>query len=159
MSTTQVANVYVVEYMIPMWMNTFSSGWTVIHSRNERFSLVRNIWTLLHYMMTSSNGNIFRVTGPLCEHCTPQGHRVHEQCLTTKVVIDQRSSGQDRDLVGLVLPFRSRVIKTSSALVRYWNFFGGPSVGYRCPIWTDTSHFIWLWLLTNCVHIRPKFMY
>ena len=30
------------------------------------------------------------------------------------------------DLVALVWPIRSRVITTSSALVRYWNFSGGP---------------------------------
>ena len=30
------------------------------------------------------------------------------------------------DLVALVWPIRSRVITTSSALVRCWNFFGGP---------------------------------
>ena len=34
------------------------------------------------------------------------------------------------DLVALVWPIWSRVITTSSALVRCWNFFGGPSVGF-----------------------------
>ena len=34
------------------------------------------------------------------------------------------------DLVALVWPIRSRVITTSSALVRCWNFFRGPSVGF-----------------------------
>ena len=50
------------------------------------------------------------------------------------------------DLVALVWPMRSRVITTSSALVRCWNFFGGPSVGftrYRSLPCTATSHLVW----------------
>ena len=53
------------------------------------------------------------------------------------------------DFVGLVWPIRSRVITTSSALVRCWNFLGGPSVGftrYRSLPRIDTSHLVW----TSC---------
>ena len=35
------------------------------------------------------------------------------------------------DFVSFVWPIRSRVITTSSALVKCWNFFGGPSVGSK----------------------------
>ena len=35
------------------------------------------------------------------------------------------------DFVSLVWPIRNRVITTSSALVKCWNFFGGPSVGSK----------------------------
>ena len=50
------------------------------------------------------------------------------------------------DLVALVWPIRRRVITTSSALVRCWNFFGGPSVvftRYSYLPCTATSHLIW----------------
>ena len=53
------------------------------------------------------------------------------------------------DFVALVRPIRSRVITTSSALVRCRNLFGGPSVGfrrYRSLPCIDTSHWIW----TSC---------
>ena len=47
------------------------------------------------------------------------------------------------DLVALAWQIRSRVITTSSALAMYWNFFGGPSVGFKrytsLPC-TATSH-------------------
>ena len=62
------------------------------------------------------------------------------------------------DLVALVWPIRSRVITTSSALVRCWNFFGGPSVGiYRdCSLKCDELLmslpaclvFKWLWFMS-----------
>ena len=39
--------------------------------------------------------------------------------------------GKIWDLVALVWPIRSRVISTSSALVKCWNFLGCPSVGSR----------------------------
>ena len=54
------------------------------------------------------------------------------------------------DFVALVWPIRSRVITTSSALVRCWNFFRGPSVGftrYRSLPCIDTSHLVW----TSCL--------
>ena len=38
------------------------------------------------------------------------------------------------DLVALVWPIRRRVITTSSALVKCWNFFACPSVG-ECKVW------------------------
>ena len=50
------------------------------------------------------------------------------------------------DLVALVWPIRSRVITTSSALVRCWNFLGGPSIGFtreRSLPCTATSHLVW----------------
>ena len=53
------------------------------------------------------------------------------------------------DFVALVWPIRSRVITTSSALVRCRNLLGGPSVGfrrYRSLPCIDTSHLIW----TSC---------
>ena len=53
------------------------------------------------------------------------------------------------DFVALVWPIRSRVITTSSALVRCRNLLGGPSVGfrrYRSLPCIDTSHKIW----TSC---------
>ena len=39
-----------------------------------RFSLIRHQWSRCPCMMMSSNGNIFRVTGPLCREFT--GHRL-----------------------------------------------------------------------------------
>ena len=53
------------------------------------------------------------------------------------------------DFVALVWPIRSRVITTSSALVRCRNLLDGPSVGfrrYRSLPCIDTSHLIW----TSC---------
>ena len=50
------------------------------------------------------------------------------------------------DLVALVWPIRSMVITTSSALVKCWKFFGGPSVGfirYSCLPCTAIPHLIW----------------
>ena len=60
------------------------------------------------------------------------------------------------DFVALVWPIRSRVITTSSALVRCRNLLSGPSVDfrrYRSLPCTDTSHLIWtscwMWELTS----------
>ena len=50
------------------------------------------------------------------------------------------------DFVALVWLIRSRVITNSSALVRGWKLFGGPSVGFKRHISLpcfDTSHLIW----------------
>ena len=90
---------------------------------------------------------VFVTTFPY--HCTLQEHMVNCQCLTTMVTRSRRSTGQDMGLGGLVMANRSRVIITSSALVKCWNVFGGPSVGfkrYRCLPCTATSHLVW----TSC---------
>ena len=44
---------------------------TSCHHDNSRFPLIQTHFTL--YMMTSSSGNIFRVTGPLCGEFTGPG--------------------------------------------------------------------------------------
>ena len=92
-------------------------------------------------------------------HCTLQEHMVNGQCLTTVVTSSRRSLGQDIwGLVAFVWPIRSRVITTSSALVKCWNFFGGPSVGftrYRYLPRTDTSHLKpWVGIDPRFCHIR-----
>ena len=43
--------------------------------------------------------------------------------------------GKIWDLVAFVWPIRSRVIIISLALVRCWNFFGGPSVGLQYVVY------------------------
>ena len=53
---------------------------------------------------------------------------VNGQHLTT-MVISSRPSRQDMGLCGL-----SQVITTSPALVKCWNFFAGPSVGFKREI-------------------------
>ena len=70
--------------------------------------------------------------------------------------------GGSRDKIwALVRPIRSRIITTSSALVKCWIFFGGPSVGfkrYRCLPCTAISHLVWTscWIyeLTNDIELE-----
>ena len=61
---------------------------------------------------------------------TLQEHMVNGQYLSTMRARNQRSSGQNVGLSGLSRSIRNQVT-TFSALVRYWNFFGGPNVGFK----------------------------
>ena len=62
---------------------------------------------------------------------TLEEHMVNRQCLTTMMASDRRLRDKIQDLVTLVWPIRSRVITTSTALVKCCNFFSGPSVGFN----------------------------
>ena len=85
----------------------------------------------------------------LLQHCTFKEYVLNCQSLATMLASSWWSSGKIWDFVALVWPIRSRVITTSSALVRCRNILGGPSVGfrrYRSLPCIDTSHLIW----TSC---------
>ena len=79
----------------------------------------------------------------LLQHCTFQEYLLNCQSLATMLASCWWSSRQDMGFVALVWPIRSRVITTSSALVRCLNLLGGPSVGfrrYRSLPCTDSFH-------------------
>ena len=85
----------------------------------------------------------------LLQHCTFREYVLNCQSLAT--MLEAVGGPRDKiwDFVALVWPIRSRVITTSSALVRCRNLLGGPSVGfrrYRSLPCTDISHLIW----TSC---------
>ena len=85
-------------------------------------------------------------------HWTLQGHMVNDQHLTTIVISIRRYSGQDN-----MWPWYGQ---SSSALVKCWNFFGGPSVGFkekRSLPCTATCHFIWTnyWIEGSTSGFKP----
>ena len=59
--------------------------------------VVRRLFHLLRYMMTSSNGNIFRVTGPLCgEFPLTKASDAELWCFLFNLRLDKRLSKQSR---------------------------------------------------------------
>ena len=73
-------------------------------------------------------------------------HKPRESFKIAMMANSQGSSGQNRDLAALTWLIRSWVNTTSSALIRYWAFLGGPGVGfngYRSLPCRDTSYLIW----------------
>ena len=95
-----------------------------------KLNYIVQVWGLIEVNCVISDRRIPLLAGiPLC-NVTLHTPGPFGQCLTTMVTSSRWSSGQDMGLGGLCMANRSRVITTSSALVKCWNFFGGPSVGF-----------------------------
>ena len=92
---------------------------------------------------------------------TPQDQMVNGHCLSKWRQCVKVPRDKSWDFVVLAWPNRSLMITTSSALVRYWIFFGGPSVvssdkdlchAQARRTWFELAAGYNVWLVTSNLH-------
>ena len=112
----------------------------------------------LYFMMTSSNGNIFRVTGPLCGEFTGPGEFPTQRPVTRSFDVffdrrlNKRLSKQPR---GWWLETLSWSLWRQSNVADYYSMFQQASTIYKTTAWgydLKSNKTTYIWHLPGCIY-------